>query len=324
MRGFIVKAVLTVAMIAVIVTQINVKAVLERFTTLPLLVILVCLMVAFAQIVLLTYRWSLVCRLTGVTQPFGELLRGMMACQFFSQGLPASIGGDALRIWWLARLGVQVQRATKNVLTDRIAGLISLLALNLFAIPLLLWMIGQSRIAAAIALVLVVGGIGLVAFAGRRGRRLTVWALMRLRRSTIVRRRRTALLRWLVSLQGSVGRLFRPWDGYLVLLWGIAIHLFPILLCLILARQAGYQLAFLQLCAVLPGVMLISYLPISIGSWGVREGGMLVGLGVLGVPPDDAVFVGVALGAFGLASALAGALIWFLTPMPRTPIEQRS
>jgi len=118
--------------------------------------------------------------------------------------------------------------------------------------------------------------------------------------------------------------LFRPWDGYLALLWGILIHLFPILLCLILARQAGYQLAFLQLCAVLPGVMLISYLPISIGSWGVREGGMLVGLGILGVPPDDAVFVGVALGAFGLASALAGALIWFLTPMPRSPVEQKS
>jgi hypothetical protein len=146
---------------------------------------------------------------------------------------------------------------------------------------------------------------------------------MRLRRSTIVRRRRTALLRWLVSLQGSVSRLFRPWDGYLALLWGIAIHLFPILLCLILARQAGYQLAFLQLCAVLPGVMLVSYLPISIGSWGVREGGMLVGLGILGVPADDAVFVGVALGAFGLASALAGALIWFLTPAPRAPIEQK-
>jgi hypothetical protein len=51
---------------------------------------------------------------------------------------------------------------------------------------------------------------------------------------------------------------------------------------------------------------------------------MLVGLGVLGVPADDAVFVGVALGAFGFASALAGALIWFLTPMPRAPIEQKS
>jgi glycosyltransferase 2 family protein len=322
MRGFVVKAALTVAMIAVIVTQINVKAVVERFTALPLSVIVVCLALALAQIVLLTYRWSLVSRLTGVTQPFGELLRGMMACQFFSQGLPASIGGDALRIWWLARLGVQIQRATKNVLTDRIAGLISLLVLNLFAIPLLVWMIGQSRIAAGVVLILVIGGIGLVAFAGRRGRRLTVWALMRLRRSTIVRRRRTALLRWFVSLQGSVSRLFRPWDGYLALLWGIVIHLFPILLCMILARQAGYQLAFLQLCAVLPSVMLISYLPISIGGWGVREGGMLIGLGVLGVPADDAVFVGVALGAFGFASALAGALIWFLTPMPRA-LEQK-
>jgi glycosyltransferase 2 family protein len=322
MRGFVVKAALTVAMIAVIVTQINVRAVLERFTTLPMSVVVACLAIAFAQVILLTYRWSLVSRLTGVRQPFGELLRGMMACQFFSQGLPASIGGDALRIWWLARLGVQVRRATKNVLTDRIAGLISLLALNLCAIPLLVWLIGQSRIAAGVALVIVVGGVGLVAFAGRRGRRLTIWVLMRLRQSTTVRRRRTALLRWFVSMQSSVSRLFRPWDGFLALLWGVVIHLFPILLCLILARQAGYQLAFLQLCAVLPSVMLISYLPISIGAWGVREGGMLVGLGILGVPADDAVFVGVALGAFGLASALAGALIWFLTPAPRA-LEQK-
>ena len=46
MRGFFVKAALTVAMIAVIVTQINVRAVLERFTALPLSVIVACLAIA--------------------------------------------------------------------------------------------------------------------------------------------------------------------------------------------------------------------------------------------------------------------------------------
>ena len=324
MRSFLLKAVLTVAMIAVIVTQINVMAVLQRFASLPLMIIGVCLLIAFAQIVLLAYRWSLVCRLTAVREPFGELLRCMMACQFFSQGLPASVGGDALRVWWLTRLAVPVQRAAKNVLTDRLAGFISLMALNVFAIPLLVWTVGSNQIALGVTVALVIGGVGVALIVSRSGRRLTVWAFLRLRRSVKVRRRRTAMLRWIVLLQTSASRLFRLRQGTPVLLWGISIHVIPILMCLILTRQAGYALTFLQLGAVLPAVLLLSYLPISIGSWGIREGGMLLALGFLGVPPDDAVFVGVALGSFGLVSALAGALIWFMTPMPATPAETRS
>jgi glycosyltransferase 2 family protein len=323
MRSFLLKAALSVAMIAVIVTQINVMAVLQRFASLPLIVIAACICIAFAQIVLLTYRWSLVCRLTAVKEPFGELLRCMMVCQFFSQGLPASVGGDALRVWWLTRLAVPVQRAAKNVLTDRLAGLIALMTLNVFAVPLLVWTVGRSQIAAGVAAALVIGGVGVALIVSRRGRRLTVWAFLRLRRSAKVRRRRTAMLRWVVLLQTSASRLFRLREGTPVLLWGISIHFIPIVLCLILARQAGYNLTFLQLGAVLPAVLLLSYLPISIGSWGIREGGMLVALGFLGVPPDDAVFVGVALGSFGLVSALAGAVIWFMTPMPATAVESR-
>jgi uncharacterized protein (TIRG00374 family) len=323
MMSFLLKAALTVAMIAVIVTQINVMAVLQRFASLPLIVILSCLCIAFAQIVLLTYRWSLVCRLTAVKEPFGELLRCMMVCQFFSQGLPASLGGDALRVWWLSRLAVSVQRAAKNVLTDRLAGLISLMILNVLAIPLLVWTVGSNQIALGAGAALVMGAVGIALIVSRIGRRRTVWVFLRLRRSNTVRRRRTALLRWVVLLQTSASRLFRLRQGAPVLLWGVSIHLVSILMCFILTRQAGYSLTFFQLTAVLPGVLLLSYLPISIGSWGIREGGMLVALGFLGVPPDDAVFVGVALGSFGLVAAIAGAVIWFTTPMPTAPVENR-
>jgi uncharacterized membrane protein YbhN (UPF0104 family) len=147
---------------------------------------------------------------------------------------------------------------------------------------------------------------------------------MLLRHSAKVRRRRTMMLRWFVSLQSSASRLLRPSEGAPVLFWGIAIHMMPIVLCLILVRQAGYNLTLLQLGAVLPAVLLFSFLPISIGGWGVREGGMLVGLGVIGVSSDDAVFVGLALGSFGLVAALTGALVWFVTPMPAAPLERQS
>jgi hypothetical protein len=126
----------------------------------------------------------------------------------------------------------------------------------------------------------------------------------------------SALLRWIITLQRAVAKLFVLREAGMVLLWGILIHSVTILLCLVLVRAAGIPVSFLGLCAVVPAVLFLSYLPVSIGGWGIREGGMALGLGLLRVGTDDAVFVGLALGAFSLASAFAGAFIWLITPMP--------
>ena len=59
---------------------------------------------------------------------------------------------------------------------------------------------------------------------------------------------------------------------------------------------------------VLP-VILISLLPISFAGWGVREGAMVIGLGLIDVPMDKAVAVSVTFGLALLVSSLPGAVL---------------
>ncbi|MCZ7643473.1 MAG: flippase-like domain-containing protein [Pseudorhodoplanes sp.] len=136
-KSFALKLTFTLAIALIIIWKIDVSAALARFTMLSPLAIVVCLLLALLQLGLLSYRWMLVGRLTALQVPFAELLRCTLASQFFSQGLPASVGGDALRIWWLARRGIPAGTATQNVLLDRLSGFLALLALNLASLPLL-------------------------------------------------------------------------------------------------------------------------------------------------------------------------------------------
>jgi len=64
---------------------------------------------------------------------------------------------------------------------------------------------------------------------------------------------------------------------------------------------------------VVPLVLLVTALPISIAGWGVREGSMVVGLGLLGVPESDAALVSVVIGLIGVGLGALGGLTWLVS-----------
>jgi uncharacterized membrane protein YbhN (UPF0104 family) len=69
---------------------------------------------------------------------------------------------------------------------------------------------------------------------------------------------------------------------------------------------------------VVPPVVLAAALPISIGGWGVREGGMIFGLGIIGVSSGDAVLVSVMVGLISVTFGCLGGLTWLLTGAKRS------
>ena len=66
-------------------------------------------------------------------QSFSFYWRSYFKAMFFNQGLPTSIGGDALRVLDVAGHGFRKRDALYGVMLDRIAGLAALMLLNLIA-----------------------------------------------------------------------------------------------------------------------------------------------------------------------------------------------
>ena len=81
----------------------------------------------------------------------------------------------------------------------------------------------------------------------------------------------------------------------------------------LLALDARVDISLLDCLLILPPVMLISALPISIAGWGVREGAMIVGLGLAGVPGEQALALSIQFALAGSAVSLLGAIPWFRT-----------
>ena len=66
---------------------------------------------------------------------------------FFNQTLPSSIGGDAVRLWLVARGGAGWRAATYSIFVDRAIGLIALAVIIVASLPWSLQSDHRSRMA---------------------------------------------------------------------------------------------------------------------------------------------------------------------------------
>lgn len=320
---FVVKAGASLALLIALSYQVDLRAAITRLESLGLPTVAGCVGLSLLQFMALGYRWTLVNRMLGMNLPLVETVRCTLASQFFSQGLPASIGGDALRIWWISRLGTSMVAAIQSVLLDRVAGLVALGALNIAAVTSLLFLSKDVQRATGIVPVLMIAVLSIAVGTSRLVTRLLAQLRIVLRVRAGRETRVTRALSWGLQLQRGAWRLVYSQFGLGILLLGLMIHSVTVFLCFVLAVDAQISVTLFQLIAVVPMVLLLSYLPVSIGGWGLREGAMAVGLNLVGVPAQDGAFLGLALGSLSLGAAVMGALVWLVSPMPVTVLGRR-
>ena len=75
------------------------------------------------------------------------------------------------------------------------------------------------------------------------------------------------------------------------------------------ANALSQELPVLIFLFLFPAIAIVSALPISVGGWGVREGAMIVVLGLLGVAPENALAISIVYGLLGMvATTFLGAV----------------
>ncbi|WP_420347227.1 lysylphosphatidylglycerol synthase transmembrane domain-containing protein [Pelagibius sp.] len=239
-------------------------------------------------------RWQLVIGAIGPRQPFARILGLMFVGSFFTQMLPTSVGGDAVRIWQLSRYGVPAQRAFIGVMLERITGLI---ALVLMVAGGVVWL-GEALSPPALGYVLLaclpilLVGLAVLCLLDRLPPGLQGLPLV------------GPGLRLLATMAADARRVLLAPRLSLVLLALSAVAQFcSILTFYALAGGLGLPLSLAAATAVVPGIILITFLPISFAGWGVREGASIAMLAAVGLGADQAVALSVL---FGLASILAG------------------
>jgi len=316
---------LTVGIFALIAAKVNFADLVEPLEALRPHTVLLCLGLSLFQITLLAFRWKMVADIEALDLPWLTALRCTMASQLFGQGLPASVGVDGLRVWWLTRLGMPFGPSLRNIVLDRVSGLLALLLFNIFAVALLVFWLGlapQGRDAfVAMVLPMAILGIG----ASRLGRIVLFGFYRLLRRAFYTWEKPRRLLRKLFvalhALQKASAALLWSRAAPMLMITGLAVHALVIVIALLVLRDIGVNVSATTLFAIFPPIILLAYLPISIGGWGIREGATAFAFTMIGQPAELGVFVGLALGLFSLAGALIGAVFWLGAPLPSREVK---
>jgi len=263
---------------------------LQHPIVLPLLLVLIVV-----QYLLGTLRWQLVCAALGAYRPStrqGLAWTGMGMA--LSQVLPSSIGGDAYRIVALARHS-GIAAATRTVVAERVAGLLTLAAV---AFPLSVLTIGatQGSIAfvsyAFLSAAVLMGAL----FAGALTRWLSRWTANRL----------------VQLVAADFAAMYAKATLVPVFAVSLGIHAISIAMVACLVYALGLdEIAWWQAGLAVPGALLVSAVPVSIGGWGVREATMVFALAAFGIAAAPSLALSIS---FGLALSVAGVVglgLWF-------------
>lgn len=296
-----VKAIITVSLLAVVFRNVDPAPVLARLAGMTWTWVSAAALAIACQLVITALRWSIVCRLLGVALARMQALRLMLIGGFFGQTLPTGLGGDAVRAWLLARSGTGLRRALSTVFCDRLFAMAVLLALTCATVPMYLYRVSspEARAGLPIALAAITAGMGFfVALGPSLLSHLERFALGEAAHLTLLELRRV---------------FFGSRASLLLCALALLVHAGLILSCFALARALGISVGLLDCVAIIPPIMLASALPISIAGWGVREGAMVAGFGLLEVPADAALAISIAFGLLQLALVLPGGLLWAFT-----------
>jgi uncharacterized membrane protein YbhN (UPF0104 family) len=294
------KIVVSAVLLVWILCKLDLAVVSDWLEAADLIEVAVALAITLAIASLHAARWWIVIKANDAHLPYAMTVRLTLIGYFFNQTLPSTIGGDAFRIWAAYRAGLRITDAVNSVILDRLVALAALLLMVGVTMSWLFEFLGRTPARWAIVLMVVAGMAGFAAL-------LSVDCIP------------ASLLRWrpvrLVAALSAYGRrvLLIPRHSVPTVILTVLVHCVAAGTVYVLADAIGVSVSLFHCILLFPLVMIVSTIPVSIAGWGVREGAMVVALGLVGVAPAAAFSLSLLYGLVNMAAGIPGGLLWLAT-----------
>ena len=257
---FLLRLAATALILTLIMRSINTAQVWQVLKQTRLDYLAAALLLQFGSTAVSAYRWQLIMQNLQFGQSFAFYWRSYFKGMFFNQGLPTSIGGDAVRMLDIASLGFRKRDALYGVMVDRIIGLGALMSLTLLAYLLSPDLL-PKQVHRPILLIISLGAVG---FFGIFFIKYFTW-LSRFPKLAIISIIAERLHQALSS------------QRVLLVMASLLIPIFALLGFFATGWALGLRYNLMTYFAIVPPALVLTVIPISVAGWGVREGA-LVGL----------------------------------------------
>lgn len=254
---------------------------------------------------LMAYRWLVLLRpfSTADGPSFGAVMRVFFVSTFVGTFLPASVGGDAVRAFALARENVPGPSALASVLMDRMLGVLSILILAAAGLAIARSLADSPGVVVSLG---VTAAACLATAAVVFSNTLRVWA------ATLAARLPGA---WVRSVAGrlleAVGTYAtRHGDLANVLAGSLGVQALRIIQAWLLGVAVGITEPVLTYAALIPIILLVMLLPVSINGIGVSQAAFVWFFGQMGVASSLAFALSVLFVALGIVGNLPGGFLY--------------
>lgn len=256
-----------------------------------------------------TLRWQVLARPLGFERPFPTYLVFYLIGMFFNLFAPGTVGGDVSRIYYLAQGGMRhddkipggpTMHATVVVLVDRVIGM-----------GVLVWL----------------GAVGLLLFPDYQVHHTVRWVTYALALGFALACLIAPLVPRLLPEDGHaiIVKLRVALSGYLAhgravpaaIGLSLVIHLIQSWVHLLLGQALQIDIPFSYCIILYPLVGTFSAIPISLNGLGLREGGYIFMLAVIGLGTEKGVAFGLLLFLVIAVDSLIGGIVFLLRKSPR-------
>ncbi|PWT79879.1 MAG: hypothetical protein C5B57_13165 [Blastocatellia bacterium] len=255
---------------------------------------------------LMAYRWIvLLCTVDpAVRPPLGAVMRIFFVSTFIGTFLPASVGGDVVRAYRIAKEKVGGGDAVASVFMDRMLGVASVLAMALVGLLLVRdlaadWAVITSLVAAG-----AVCGVTLLLVFSRRAAALAAGVIERLPATGRIAGHR--LLEAIRRYAAFHRQLFN------VLFCSIAVQIFRIVQAYYLGRGLGIAAPLTVYFAFIPIILMVMLLPVTVNGIGTSQAAFVWFFSRAGVPASSSFALSVLFVGLNVVGNLPGAFLFVI------------
>lgn len=277
--------------------DVELAAAWQRVTSAHPGLMVLALAILMLQVIVVAWRWKVILDVIQSSLPFPKVFRFFYISAFFNQALPASVGGDAVRVYKAHKAGLSLSAAFNSAVLDRVSALIAVVVMMAALMGPLFTRVDDPALRSGLILMMggALGGLVVLALLDRLPDSLRHWRVVR----------------GLVALAGDARRVFFDWRRTpWVLVVTLLGHGLIVMAVWTLALALGLDVTALDCLVLFPPVLLISSLPVSIAGWGVREAAMVTAFGFVGVAEAGALVLSIMLGLALIVVNLPGGLLW--------------
>ena len=299
---FVLKLSVSVGLLGYFVTRIDGEQFAHTLASGNFFYIALALIIYLGTQVVSALRWTVLTRPLGIRTPYKDLATYYFIGMFFNLFAPSTVGGDVSRVYYLAReqnkdrqqRGSTIQAAV-SVLVDRAIGMVVLIWLG--AVGLLLFPeYGIPPAIRALSLSLAVAFLVLGFLLPLVWRVLPEDAhpwVTKLRLILTSYRRGWRVIPQAITLSFMVHFV----QAWMHVIMGLALHLsLPLSFCII----------------IYPLVGTFAALPISVNGFGLREGGYIFLLALIGINSEEGIAFGLLLFLIVAVDSLIGGVLFLV------------